>query len=275
MEDLKDKQIVQRIIDNSLSGIQDDPWMAQRVLNTAHQTQRTGGIVVKKKLSIGFVLLLVFMFVSLTALAVALLTGTQIIELFAVPIAQENDGEDYTQESYTHDELVRLIQTLNENGITLDEDSRIMKALKNGQGYWEEDVLREICEQAFGGPINQWTIEEKHWFEEMRVKIGFAEYNCYIVPGDDDMTTGEARTYAANKLNEAYGADLPDASDNTWRIEEWFFQYRDENGNPQPARWQFEYVNKNTDLGEYIIEFTRDGEVVDISESSSHGEITK
>ena len=36
MEDLKAKQIVQRVIDNSLSGIQDDPWMAQRILNIAH-----------------------------------------------------------------------------------------------------------------------------------------------------------------------------------------------------------------------------------------------
>ena len=36
MEDLKAKQIVQRVVDNSLSGIQDDPWMAQRVLNIAH-----------------------------------------------------------------------------------------------------------------------------------------------------------------------------------------------------------------------------------------------
>lgn len=43
MEDLKAKQIVHRVIDNSLSGIQDDPWMAQRVLNAAHQTQEIGG----------------------------------------------------------------------------------------------------------------------------------------------------------------------------------------------------------------------------------------
>ena len=45
MEDFKDKQIVQRVIDNSLSGIQDDPWMAQRVLNMAHETQGTGIIL--------------------------------------------------------------------------------------------------------------------------------------------------------------------------------------------------------------------------------------
>ena len=39
MEDFKDKQIVQRVIDNSLSGIQDDPWMAQRVLRIAHEKE--------------------------------------------------------------------------------------------------------------------------------------------------------------------------------------------------------------------------------------------
>ncbi len=39
MEDFKDKQIVQRLIDNSLSGIQDDPWMAQRVLRIAHEKE--------------------------------------------------------------------------------------------------------------------------------------------------------------------------------------------------------------------------------------------
>lgn len=39
MEDFKDKQIVQRVIDNSLSGIQDDPWMAQQVLRIAHEKE--------------------------------------------------------------------------------------------------------------------------------------------------------------------------------------------------------------------------------------------
>ena len=73
MEDFKDKQIVQRVIDNSLSGIQDDPWMAQRVLNMAHEMQGTGGIVVKKKLSVGFVLMMAVMLLGVTALAATLL----------------------------------------------------------------------------------------------------------------------------------------------------------------------------------------------------------
>ena len=39
MEDPRAKQIVQRVIDNSLSGIQGDPWMAQRVLRIVHENE--------------------------------------------------------------------------------------------------------------------------------------------------------------------------------------------------------------------------------------------
>lgn len=69
MEDIKDKQIVQRVFDTSLSGIQEDPWMAQRILNNAHQKQGMGGIRVKNKISVGLVLIVLIMMSSLVALA--------------------------------------------------------------------------------------------------------------------------------------------------------------------------------------------------------------
>ena len=47
--------------------------MAQRVLNMAHETQGTGGIVVKKKLSIGFILMMAVMLLGVIALAATLL----------------------------------------------------------------------------------------------------------------------------------------------------------------------------------------------------------
>ena len=43
MEDRKAKQIVQRVVDSSLSGIRDDPWMARRVLNIAHELEKRPG----------------------------------------------------------------------------------------------------------------------------------------------------------------------------------------------------------------------------------------
>ena len=56
MEDLKAKQIVHRVIDNSLSGIQDDPWMAQRILANAK-----GEEPVVKKISTSKIWILYFL----------------------------------------------------------------------------------------------------------------------------------------------------------------------------------------------------------------------
>ena len=56
MEEMKDKQIIQQIIDHSLSGIPDDPWLAQRVLSEAKRKEE---IVVKKKISVTAVMLVI------------------------------------------------------------------------------------------------------------------------------------------------------------------------------------------------------------------------
>lgn len=49
--------------------VKDDPYLAQRVLNASHASQMKGGIVVKKKLSVGFVMMMAAMLLSVTALA--------------------------------------------------------------------------------------------------------------------------------------------------------------------------------------------------------------
>lgn len=50
-------------------GVNDDPYLAQRVLNASHASQMKGGIIVKKKLSVGFVMMMAAMLLSVTALA--------------------------------------------------------------------------------------------------------------------------------------------------------------------------------------------------------------
>lgn len=258
-------------VNDCMSGLDHLPSQRDAIMYRIIEEEKT----VKRKLSAAAILAIVLLSVSLTALAISLLTPKEVVEQIAVPLAQQNDDGDSRQESYTHDELAQLIQVLGENGFTIDENSKIIQAFRNGYGYWEEETITEICCQAFGGPINEWTIEEKYWFEEMMVEIGFAEYNCYLIPTEGDMTAAEARTYAVNRLNKEYDAHLPEVSDEKWRIDECFSQYRDEEGNLQPARWQFKYINRKTGTAEYIIEFTRDGEVVDISEAGFHGAVSK
>ena len=65
MSDQKDKQFVQESIDSGLSMMQGDPWLAQRIINQ----ERMGGIIVNKRVSVGLVLAIVLMLITVTALA--------------------------------------------------------------------------------------------------------------------------------------------------------------------------------------------------------------
>ena len=104
MDEKKLREQVRYAIDTHSPAYSPDPYMVQRVL---HASKSGGRVIVKNKLSVGFVLLLVFMLMSLTALAVALLTGMDFVEQEAVPMAQQNDSAGYVQESFTHEELVQ------------------------------------------------------------------------------------------------------------------------------------------------------------------------
>ena len=195
-----------KAIDSTLSGLNGDPWLFQRVSARAAE----GEIKVKKKLSTGLVLVIVLMLIAAVAVAVTLLTHQEVVEQVAVPMAVENDADVGINGSYTAEQLTELIRTLNENGITLEENNKLMQAIQSGQGYWEEETLMEICRQAFGGNFYTWTLEQQDWYEHLMVEIGFYESYDSHLPGEENMGYGFGSTFAA-RLSQC-SAILPSAS---------------------------------------------------------------
>ena len=205
MEDFKDKQIVQRVIDNSLSGIQDDPWMAQRVLNMAHETQGTGGIVVKKKLSIGFVLMMAVMLMGVTALAATLLwqdAGEKV-----APMESENGYYD-TWNTEAKIELIKALYDLGELKDNPDAErvlnstdmpdaeknalcDKIMCAYVNGSP--DTVTLLSILEKLHGD-MNTWSMEDKVWYNNLlnANKMLSAEDTNYVLPETGEFTQEQA-----------------------------------------------------------------------------------
>ena len=256
------KDLFQQTLNAELSGLRTSSLQRDQLYQNA-----VGGYKVKRKLTVGWVFALVLMLFTVTAVAAVLLTHTEIIEQFAVPMALENDTNGATQETYTNEELAQLISILSENGITLDEDTRIMKALENGKGYWEEETLMAICREAFGGLFYEWTIEQKYWFETMTVKIGFKEKNPYLIPGEGDMTIPEAMAYAVKLLKDEYGVDLPTESNEQWKVCEWLYAPWTDSEGVHPAQWKFEFVDRNTDETVFSVNFTHDGKLLKIKGS--------
>lgn len=69
MDESKLKEQIRYAIDTHCPSCTADPCRAQRVLNTAHTMQETGGTIMKKKLSVCLILIAIVMLSSIVALA--------------------------------------------------------------------------------------------------------------------------------------------------------------------------------------------------------------
>ena len=239
-----------KAIDSTLSGLNGDPWLFQRVSARAAE----GETKVKKKLSTGLVLVIVLMLIAAVALAVTLLTHQEIVEQVAVPLAVDNDASVGVNKIYNAEELAELVRSMNENGITLEENNRIMQALQNGQGYYEEETIMEICRQAFGGDYYTWTLEQQDWYEDLMVRIGFHETHLTRLPGEGNMKYEDAEAFAFRKIREAYGQDLPLEDRSIWQLSRQFFVENPDD--PASAGWSFSLEPKDIDHGQYYIGFS-------------------
>ena len=236
-----------KAIDSTLSGLNGDPWLFQRVSARAAE----GETKVKKKFSAGLILAIIMILIAAVALAVTLLTHQEIVEQVAVPLAVDNDAGVGVNNTYNAEELAELVRSLNENGITLEENNRIMQALQNGQGYYEEETIMEICRQAFGGNYYTWTLEQQDWYEKLMVQIGFHESHQTRMPGEDNMKYEDAEAFAFRKIREAYGQDLPLEDRSVWQLSRQFYVENPED--PASAAWSFSLEPKDIDHGQYYV----------------------
>lgn len=205
MEEFKDKQIVQQAIEHSLSGIQDDPWMAQRVLNMAHQMQTEGGIIVKKKLSTGFALMMAVRLLAVTALAATLLW--QDVGEKVAPMESQNGYYD----TWNTEAKTALIKTLYDLGEVKDDpdvekvlsstdmpDSEknalcdsIMSAYVNGSS--DTVSLLSVLEKLHGD-MSTWPAEDKIWYNQLLEANGMltAEDTNYVLPLEGQVNQEQA-----------------------------------------------------------------------------------
>ena len=145
---------------------------------------------------------LVLMLGAVPVSAAGTLTAQEIVDQVAVPLALENDkGEEGYNRFYSYDELAEIVRVLEENGISLAENSHIMQYLTSGCGFLEISVVEDICEQAFG-PSGTWTDEQQGWYDEMIVRLGYVESFVSHVPGKENMTREAAIAWALKKIRE-------------------------------------------------------------------------
>lgn len=184
----------------------------EQMIDTLPQRRRRAAaprkeIFVFKKATVGFVLTVVLCMLSVGALAAAILGVIDMVNGDIAPMAQENDADNVVNESFSNEELAKIVALAKENGVVLDEDQRIMRALQNGEGYYEEETIMALCKAEFGPLPHRWTLEQYHWFGEVMVQIGFSNVNTHLVPGEGDLTLEQAREKAIGYITEETGKE--------------------------------------------------------------------
>ena len=203
--------------------------------------------------------LALFIAAILAVTAAASAAGTEadpyreVIEQTAVPMAMANDTGAGLNIEFSAEELAGLVRALNEHGIVLEENNALMQAVQNDAGYFEEEVMMEICRQAFGGYYYTWTLEDQDWYEKLLAKIGFHETPEIRMPGADDMTYEEAEAFAFRMIREEYGRELPLEDRTVWKLEREF--WRGDPEDPDSASWYFELLPLDVEQASYSVSF--------------------
>lgn len=208
MEDRKNRQAVQRALDTALSGIQEDPWMAQRVLRIVHDK---GGIVVKKRLSVGFILVLILLTSSIAALAWTLSRS-----FFEETAQLQFSGGYYDDWNVT--EKQQMMDILVEHGlmnkadvpITEEAIDTFMIGRYGVDGRSDVIGLWTILEKELGA-FETWSMEDQAWYTQMLIDSGLqtaeSDESVYALPQAQDIQPDEALAIAKAAICKAFALD--------------------------------------------------------------------
>lgn len=187
----------------------------------------------------------------------------QFVEQEVVPMAQSNDAGETINDRFSGEELLRIAQLAQEKAIALPE--MLLSAIEQGRGAYEEETIMALAREAFGKPFAEWTIEQKHWFGERMVAIGFRQTNSDCLPGEGEIPLDEALRIAAGRIAQEYGDDVQDAGQ--WKVTTDYWAQPQEDGAPLSPKWYFSFIPLDVKNNGYQMVLEPSGAVVQLDVS--------
>lgn len=246
----REKALVQAAIDDCLSGVDNMPSLLTEVMRKAKGEEK-----VKKKLSLGLVLMIVLLLAAVGALAAALW------EQQVVPMKEiEKSQGDYI--NWNINQKQTLIKALLESGslapsdetakLLSDETDEAAKHLIADQlvlaltGQTDaKEITVDIITYAIMGATDYWTPEQRVWWQEITQQY-HGDEGCpdtLIVPDQNDLTQAQAIAIAKAAILKAY-AFSPDALDQAVPVAILYVTQQ----RPDYKRWdvQFKFFREGT-----------------------------
>lgn len=213
---------IRRVMDACLPGLENKPDFERDVFR-----QVRGEVKVKKKLSVGFVLVIVLALAAVTALAMTLNAYYE--------KTIEKEGQSGLIQDWSAADKVALVDWMVEAGIELDED----KVAQLHTDDLSEDARSTLAMEIIGdyypardgiltsvdiiakekGPIEHWSLEDKAWFSEMIAKYQPEEVSSVnLLPTAEDITQEQAIEIMYAYYEKEYGLKREDFDESKMTI---------------------------------------------------------
>lgn len=243
--------------------------------------------VVKKKISVAFVLAMVLVLATVTALAVTALTA-----YYEKTIEMEAENGSFNEWSAAN--KVQLVDMMIEAGIELDDEKTALLmsgSLTEGE---MDQLATELITGYFGfnhegyitamsmmekekGPFGTWPTEDQAWFSDIQKKYEYETKNgpwtTYTIPEGDDISREEAIEIGKEVLQDMYR--LKSSEIDTFRVEATFEQAETSKAGTEAEetwkQWVLLFYPENDDMP-YQIELMNDGKYIASHEPPTKGE---
>jgi len=261
---------LKRAVDSELSGLYTSGADRAQIVECA----MTRGRSRRKKASALVLVCALLLLLAVTAVAVAWLSEQEMVEEMIVPMAQANDT-DGPNERFTNEELRQIVDAAEQSGFTIPD--RLVQAAENGLGDYEEETIMSLAREAFGGLYYEWTIEQKHWFGEVMIAIGFRDFNSDCLPGEGDIPYEEALRIAVERIKAETGDDVLDAS--LFKLSADFTCVYDDDGAALPPEWGIYFDPTDARHNAYWVTLSAQGDILSLKidaaldEDSSAGDV--
>ena len=228
---MDEKRKVQNLLNHSLSGLKENPFLARRVI-----AKSKGEEPVAKRISTAMVIVLVLAILTVTAAAAALIwreAGEKIA------VMERDNGYYDTWDTNTKVELVRYLaelgelkdspdteRLLNDTGLSDTEKSALCDRIVTGymgDSNVEMVTLENLLSVLKGeeGYLYTWPVEDQYWYQELLRKNGILGHDVphLVLPEEGEITQEEAVRIARELLEKVSDRDL-DNGERTQTFEE-------------------------------------------------------
>lgn len=252
--------MIRESLDASLSGVFVTEQRHRDMLNSI-----TGGQSVKRKMTVGLVLVLALLTLSVTAVAAAIMN-----RVFEQVIDMEVEHGPFI--TWGHEERFRLLKLLDENGWAFPEDE-LRQAYRASDPEEQAALVTRLITDAFGredalshfsviervkGPMTTWSLEDKAWYTDyIRSRINVLDTWRDVLPEEGDLSREDAVRIARETILSAF--NLEESALDGMIADVSFFTTE---GHDAP-RWKIDFQSNPYANAEYTVLLTREGEVTE------------